>query len=233
MLALLGSLKRSAPILWYADSSGNSSTALAGTGMTQGDDGGGLKYASFTGSGNINVTSTLNYGTNDFCIEAFINHTAFTNGDGTSATTLTCNQYYYDHGTNEFPGQYLQGSLGYADGVLTMNRAQTTVKPTLISYSLNTWHHIAFTRQTGVVRMFSDGVALQNGVTTANLSYTGLKIGTYGGGNLHFVGKMVGFRIVLGNAVYTSNFTTPNTLPTNITGTKLLLNMQAIAAPVV
>jgi hypothetical protein len=72
---------------------------------------------------------------------------------------------------------------------------------------------MAITRAEGVLRMFIDGVQLTNN----NASYTpgpngqALLIGasTPNWGNFHFNGYIDEFRLVVGTAVYTADFTPP------------------------
>lgn len=75
------------------------------------------------------------------------------------------------------------------------------------------WHHIALTRAGTSLRMFEDGV--QIGITESNSgnitgSTRALLIGDDYNGNSELNGWLASFRVVKGQALYTSNFTPPS-----------------------
>jgi hypothetical protein len=100
--------------------------------------------------------------------------------------------------------------------------------------TINTWNHFAAVRNGSVFTLYINGVSRLTYNSAASL-YNGqlnglgeTYIGNFPPGS-SFVGNMNGyitnFRLVVGTAVYTAGFT-PSTSPlTNITNTKLLLNM--------
>jgi len=107
------------------------------------------------------------------------------------------------------------------------------------SIATGTWYHVAWTYDGTTHRLFLDGV-LKDTDTSNFAVYTGTntEIGgqsTLGSGSYWLNGAISNFRIVQGDAVYTSAFT-PTTQPlTNITGTALLCcqsNSSATAATV-
>lgn len=86
--------------------------------------------------------------------------------------------------------------------------------------SYNTWHHIAVTRQNNVITIWHNGV--NQGSTSAYMPTnfgTSMYIGTYNGStgeNLN--GYVSNYRIIVGSAVYSSNFTPSTSLkPTSST----------------
>jgi hypothetical protein len=93
-------------------------------------------------------------------------------------------------------------------------------------------HHIAVVYNNTVpnLKLFYDGVQLGSangsyGVARSRIAY-GLNVGgeatnTYS--TTPFTGKITNFRVVVGTAVYTSNFTVPTTPLSNISGTTLRL----------
>jgi hypothetical protein len=94
---------------------------------------------------------------------------------------------------------------------------------------LNTWNHIALTRDTGgVYRIFLNGVLCGNGTVTNTAALfdatNELTIGGNSAGTQLFAGYMSDVRILNGTALYTSNFTPPTSLLTAIPNTSLLLN---------
>jgi hypothetical protein len=217
---------------WYADASDAHHAVTLNGSVTQSDEGSGVVAALFDGSDSMDVTGALNYGTGDFTIEFFVKHTAFTNGDGSPADTSTGNNYYLDHGVNNFTASYLFGAVAYNDGSVAISRLDS-IQPNQINFAADTWHHVAVVRNSGTVTIYNDGIANGSGSSTADLNYSGITLARYRGDNLHFIGKMAGFRIVIGTALYTSNFTVPTTLPTAVSGTQLLLNFGATAVPTV
>ena len=76
--------------------------------------------------------------------------------------------------------------------------------------SLNTWHHIAVTRDSSnVYRVFVNGVLGNSVTTTFNFDGTILNIGKHRDSNYFFHGYLDDIRITKGVARYTSNFTPP------------------------
>ena len=86
------------------------------------------------------------------------------------------------------------------------------------------WTHVAFTRQSGTIRVFLNGI-LDNSFTGLNDSiefgHTTALIGNHS--STYYLGaSLSNFRIVNGTAVYTTSFKPPTTGLTDITNTKLL-----------
>ena len=96
--------------------------------------------------------------------------------------------------------------------------------------SLNTWYHIAITRQSNIVRMWLDGVQDSTNTTVSNnISTTAeVRIGRGRGTSTnYFNGYISNLRIVKGTALYTSNFTPPTAPLTAIANTSLLTCQSA------
>ena len=73
---------------------------------------------------------------------------------------------------------------------------------------LNTWHHIAWTRESGVLRAFLDGVKVDEDTYTGNFTDTDYFIGdTAGTSSGEMIGYISNLRYCKNHAVYTSNFT--------------------------
>jgi hypothetical protein len=94
-------------------------------------------------------------------------------------------------------------------------------------FSSNTWNHIALVRKSnGSINIYLNGfsdttVTYSGSLNDINNRFT---IGNYSSlDGIAFQGFMTNFRIVIGTAVYTSNFTPSNTPLTAISGTHLLL----------
>lgn len=157
-------------------------------------------------SDSLTVPSSGNFWTftdQDFTVEAFVYPTSWPN-----ALAYVC-------------GTYVGGATGHwgffinSSGTqLHFRHADTTVVNQAGSIPLNTWTHIAASRQSGILRMFVDGVQL-----AADLSFTenfssNATLGiaapapTFPNDN-EFAGHMDELRITKGVARYTANFTPP------------------------
>lgn len=87
------------------------------------------------------------------------------------------------------------------------------------------WHHIAVTRQSGVMRLFVDGASQGSVASTVSFSMPiGTRIGSREDNAGYFTGHLDDFRITKGVARYTENFTPPGAIeyfnwddPVNIT----------------
>jgi hypothetical protein len=90
--------------------------------------------------------------------------------------------------------------------------------------NLNTWYHIAVTKQGTTVRVFLNGVLLASGTPTTADGVALMKIGAldYTGYQYYFPGYISNLRIVKGTAVYTAAFTPPTQPLTAITNTAIL-----------
>ena len=89
----------------------------------------------------------------------------------------------------------------------------------------NKWYHIAFVRQSGVIKGYNNGVEKLSVTDDAYSSTYTTTIGvSQGAGSMGetISGYLSDFRIVKGTAVYTSNFTPPTAPLTAITNTSLL-----------
>jgi hypothetical protein len=87
--------------------------------------------------------------------------------------------------------------------------------------STEVWYHVAVVRSNGVFRLYIDGTSQGTfNYTPGSTPDPTWQIGNTGGAG--HKGWMYGFRVVVGTAVYTSNFTRPSTSPTAIANTQLL-----------
>ena len=107
--------------------------------------------------------------------------------------------------------------------------------------SLNTWSHVAITRDSGnLIYCFINGVSAVTPVSrTTSLSLTSdgnigvAKIGATisdGGSNNFFSGYISNLRLIQGTALYTSAFTPPTSPLTSVSGTVFLSCQSAIMA---
>lgn len=176
----------------------------------------------FDGGGDyltVNGASAFDFGTGDFTVELWsylLSDTStykfiFSLGYPGASGADMCIRY----GDAGF-GKKLQVSLnsGSVSTVWSCNLTSTTDK--------DKWQHIAFTRQSGVCRLFVDGVqqSLNNGANPITFPFTSFTdnsniIGTTSlfiagiAANYWYAGNINDFRITNGVARYTSNFTPP------------------------
>jgi hypothetical protein len=75
--------------------------------------------------------------------------------------------------------------------------------------SLNQWQHIAFVRQSGVLKAYLNGHLVASGSDTYNYSQTNTYIGSRENGSEYFTGYMDEVRISKGIARWTDDFSVP------------------------
>ena len=158
----------------------------------------------------LTTPATLNYNLYlvSFTIECWVYCTSFTGGPSIWALGTNGVATHTNFGINTNGSIYFQVNSGTWAWAANYSTPAATL-------SLNTWTHVAVVRDYagGTLRMFING---QQQFTTA--SYTEANgssgtafIGTYYGSSNYFPGQISNFRLVRGVAVYTGNFTPPNT----------------------
>ena len=156
----------------------------------------------FDGSGDYLSVPSQALGSGDYCYEFWVNHAA----SGTKVVVDWSNS----------PQIYTSGTTLYLY-VDSANRISTTVEA-------NQWTHIAIVRASGVTTLYNNGVAESTTYTDSN-NYTNSTM-TIGGRASNAANTLDGYvvdvRVVIGTAVYTSNFTPPTERLTAITNTSLL-----------
>ena len=103
---------------------------------------------------------------------------------------------------------------------------------------VNVWSHFAYTRNGNTFELFLDGISQGTQTSSANASSnSNIVLGENGtNADRDFQGFLSNVRIIKGTALYTSNFTPPTELLTNVTNTKLLCcqsNTSAVDTAVV
>jgi len=99
----------------------------------------------------------------------------------------------------------------YANQTFDLVFATSPVFSSVISYSINTWEHIAIVRENGTVTCYIDGISQQSATNTTNLNATtvlGIGYDTAASSQA-YQGYISDVRITKGLARYTSNFTPP------------------------
>jgi len=217
----------------FLDSSTNAFSITRNGNTTQGAfspfsraDGGWSNY--FDGSGDylsVGATNTLNVGAGNFTIEGWF---YMTSAPGAYVTLMSYTQASQTTGMrfgDSGFGTKLQVGL-HLDSIGNVYSTAYTQS----SFS-NQWHHVAMTRQSGVVRFFVDGQQ-QNLGTGVNPSIYPLtdftdtrSLGTSSACEIAgttFQGYVSGVRFIKDTALYTSSFTPPTTPLTAIANTSLL-----------
>jgi hypothetical protein len=178
----------------------------------------------FDGSGDfldVPDNAALEIGASSFCIEAWINPNALPTTGGERYIVAK-----WISASRSFAFGYVNAS-----GTIQLRLVYSTTGSTSLNISqnapivANAWQHIAVTRDGTTARFFLNGVQ-QGSTQTLNATFWDstevLTIGRFGtGGGSQFDGYLSNLRLVIGSAVYTSNFTPTGPL-TAIANTRLL-----------
>lgn len=158
----------------------------------------------FDGTGDyLTVNSVLTMGTGDFCIEGwfrFVNLGSYTRPFTQGPLQTNGSLDIELNNTNS----------GIISAPYPGNGANS------LGLSLNTWAHLALSRQSGLVRFFVDGAqkfsATQAGAMTNALFYLGAQVGYTNSSSHNLYSYVNDFRITENGARYTANFTPPGPL---------------------
>ena len=148
----------------------------------------------------VSPDQDLVFGSGDFTVEAWLRTTA------TGEKTLV-DQYIT--GTPSWQFAVFNGKLSWYEGRAS---GGTRVLMGATTVTDGTWHHIAATRQSGVLRLFVDGVLDATSSPTATSNYasaipTGICAQVYArNSNYDLIGHMDDIRITKGAARYTATF---------------------------
>ena len=91
--------------------------------------------------------------------------------------------------------------------------------------NINQWHHIAFSRTSGTLKIFTNGEVGYSASYTFDHSATTTSLTgkSSAGSNRYFYGYIADLRFVKGTGVYTTEFAPPTSRLTTVTNTKLLV----------
>ena len=136
------------------------------------------------------------FGTGDFTVEMWVYH-----------TDLTGQQTYFGDTYGSTAGIYTYKTSN--NEISLYDTAQRSLSAVNV-ISANTWYHIAWTRQSGILRAFLNGSLVDSDTYTGNFTttqyYVGDTAGTSSGGMIGFISNL---RVLKGTALYTANFTPP------------------------
>jgi hypothetical protein len=205
-----------APVNWYDDASASARAVTVNGTVTQSNEGGGVYAASFNGSG-----GTLT-------------------GDGPDISSLSASIEFFVKMNTQSDGTILNlGNTSSPAGFhLAFNNSGYLVLSDGASYNTNTceytvgvWSHYAISITPDNIAIYKDGTHFGDYANGVYAGASKFSIGNYfGAATAPLNAKVVGMRLVVGDALYTSNFT-PSALPTAVAGTELLLNFGATVAP--
>ena len=182
----------------------------------------------FDGTGDYITTPTdsdFTFGTGDFTVEFFVRFNSLA-----VVPQVICGEYIV-------VGQPL-GWIIYVDTdglhlAYSKNGANgNTDTPKAWSPSTNTWYHVAIVNNGGTITWYVNGTSIGT-LSLAGDSIDGLSILFYVGQQSlgsYLNGWVDELRIVKGTAVYTTDFTPPASVLTNVTNTKLLLHFEGADA---
>tara|TARA_B100000965_G_scaffold66159_1_gene51858 strand:+ start:4363 stop:6408 length:2046 start_codon:yes stop_codon:yes gene_type:complete len=173
----------------------------------------------FDGSSNLLWTSGhFQFGTGDYTVECFV---FFTGNDSTSGGIF---QLSTGNNDGSSPAMALRDTTGLT--IYTSSGQKITGNNN--TFAMGVWYHLAFVRQSNVVRVYKDGalVTWNDGSTSAadttNITSTAMNVGRYYSDSYRLKGYISNFRVNKGTAVYTGAFTKPTAPLTDITNTKLI-----------
>ena len=198
----------------FTDSSSNSHTVTANGDATQNSfspyrHGGYSTY--FDGSGDY-LTAPISsaIGTGDFTLEAWVWK------DSQGATQVIAGTRTTSSDSTGF--SFVVNSSNELGFYTSTYNAQSSS----LNFPSKTWVHVAAVRSGTNLTLYKDGVSVATGTSSHNFSknvlYTGQNVSTQ-----YWTGYMTDVRLVVGSAVYTSNFTAPTERLTAITNTSLLI----------
>jgi hypothetical protein len=172
----------------------------------------------FDGTGDYLNFTGYALGSGNFTIEAWVYLTSLPN----AANAL------YSNGTSDSVSAISAAAYVSSGGNLGFYNYPTATT-TSSTISLSTWTHVAIVRNSGTITLYINGVSGATVSNSNNISDTAVQIMRgFGGITSSPVGYMSNLRVVVGTAVYTSNFT-PSTIPlTAIANTRLLTLQNAI-----
>lgn len=172
----------------------------------------------------ISSDASLDFGTGDFTMEAWVHPTETSNSYPSFMSSVTgwssgASGHRFDNtGYSGKFGFYVNGFGGRSSGNPFMHSTNT--------FTHNKWYHYAITRSGTTFKMYINGVLedTQTDSGSLNAALGGFRSGgSFDGANGYFAGYVRDIRIVKGSVVYTEAFTPPTEPLTAIANTSLLI----------
>ena len=176
--------------------------------------------AYFDGSGDYLTSTILPIGTGNFTIECWVN-TAVLAEKGILQTSDTVGGFKTSYTTGVVLAINPSGNWRFIVGATTLDSTTPAVT--------NTWTHVAVTRSSNAVKCFVNGVMVQSGTASDNLTGQYVVIGSYYNTTYIWNGYISNVCLINGTALYTTNFVPPQAPVTATKNTTLLLNMNKAA----
>jgi len=161
----------------------------------------------------------LEVGSSDFTVEAWIYMTAGVAANGAVVLSKSNTGSYGPFALTVSSTSYLQlvaSTNGSSWGLNLLDATQTI--------QLGTWYHVAATRSGNNFYMFKNGFLVSSGTLSGALvnNTEAMQIGYINYPSTYFPGFLSNVRLVIGTALYTSNFAPPTSSLKNVTNTVLL-----------
>lgn len=178
--------------------------------------------AYFDGTGDyltVPTNAAFSFGTGDFTIEFWMYMTSY------GSINQNILDFRGSSGSGANIAIYIENVGGTGTKQLRVYDGASDAAVTSNNFPLNTWSHVAVTRNGTDFRFFVNGTQVGSTSTNSrNYSNTaGVYIGAYAGPTAFYFGYISNLRVIKGTAVYTSNFTPSTSALTAITNTQLLL----------
>ena len=167
----------------------------------------------------VPYSSNFEFGNGDFTVECWM-YSAGVNLQGLMA---------FPHNAGNYAQVLIYGASASSLALYSSSNGTSWDVSSGISIgtiNLNAWNHVAVSKSGSSIRLFMNGI-LQNTVI-----FAGTFAGTYDrcwigdtSGNPNYSGLLSNVRVVKGTAVYTANFTPPQTVLDVVSTTSLLLNV--------
>ena len=168
----------------------------------------------------VPTSTDFNFGTGDYTIEFWM-YPTYLPSDGSNKALID----YRTTGTQNSANLWLHANghiYLWFNGAYAISGDAGAIK-------INNWYHIALARSGSSTKLFINGIQEGSTYSDSNTYVQGgtFYIGKYfSNSSYDFAGYFSDVRVVKGTAVYTSTFTPPSSALTEITNTKLLLNMS-------
>lgn len=163
----------------------------------------------------IAANAAFNFGTSDFTVETFIYNTSETNnyqtffGNFNSASYASGARFFMVYGGSA-PIVAQRRKIGFGGFNLDTNQSFLLSTTSIL---VNTWYHVAVTRQGNTFRLFVNGVLEATATKTdaMDFSINGTRIGANGwdGVASNFTGHIDELRVTKGVCRYSATFTPP------------------------